>query len=142
MSDYKWLRIASRVRCACHSVQEVGRALLLRPKVLLIDEPSIGLSPILVQDVFKLLRKLAEQGTTVLMVEQNILVNAITPAIIHSELVAQMPASQLALALAKVPMGRAGKVDEVAALVCWLSSSECSFSTGAVFDVSGGRATC
>ena len=51
---------------------EVGRALLLRPKVLLIDEPSIGLSPLVVQDVFKLLRKLAEQGTTVLMVEQNV----------------------------------------------------------------------
>lgn len=75
------------------------------------------------------------------LVDQNILVNAITPAIIHSELVAQMPASQLALVLAKVPMGRPGKVDEVAALICWLSSSECSFSTGAVFDVSGGRAT-
>jgi branched-chain amino acid transport system ATP-binding protein len=51
---------------------EIGRALLLRPKVLLIDEPSIGLSPIVVQDVFKLLRKLAGQGTTVLMVEQNV----------------------------------------------------------------------
>ena len=51
---------------------EVGRALLLRPKVLLIDEPSIGLSPMVVQDVFKLLRKLTEQGTTVLMVEQNV----------------------------------------------------------------------
>ncbi len=51
---------------------EIGRALLLRPKVLLIDEPSIGLSPIVVQDVFKLLRQLAEQGTTVLMVEQNV----------------------------------------------------------------------
>lgn len=51
---------------------EVGRALLLRPSVLLIDEPSIGLSPLVVQDVFKLLRKLAEQGTTVLMVEQNV----------------------------------------------------------------------
>jgi branched-chain amino acid transport system ATP-binding protein len=51
---------------------EIGRALLLRPKVLLIDEPSIGLSPIVVQDVFKLLRRLVEQGTTVLMVEQNV----------------------------------------------------------------------
>jgi branched-chain amino acid transport system ATP-binding protein len=51
---------------------EVGRALLLRPKVLLIDEPSIGLSPLLVQDVFRLLRKLANQGTTILMVEQNV----------------------------------------------------------------------
>ncbi len=51
---------------------EIGRALLLRPKVLLIDEPSIGLSPIVVQDVFRLLRRLVEKGTTVLMVEQNV----------------------------------------------------------------------
>ena len=51
---------------------EVGRALLLRPKVILIDEPSIGLSPLVVADVFKLLRQLADQGTTVLMVEQNV----------------------------------------------------------------------
>ena len=51
---------------------EVGRALLLRPKVLLIDEPSIGLSPMVVADAFKLLRQLADQGTTVLMVEQNV----------------------------------------------------------------------
>jgi len=51
---------------------EIGRALLLRPKVLLIDEPSIGLSPIVVQDVFRLLRKLVDTGTTVLMVEQNV----------------------------------------------------------------------
>ncbi|MGY4827349.1 ABC transporter ATP-binding protein [Sphaerotilaceae bacterium SBD11-9] len=51
---------------------EIARAMLLRPKVLLIDEPSIGLSPLVVADVFKLLRALAEQGTTVLMVEQNV----------------------------------------------------------------------
>ena len=51
---------------------EIGRALLLRPKVLLIDEPSIGLSPIVVQDVFKLLRRLVDSDTTVLMVEQNV----------------------------------------------------------------------
>ena len=51
---------------------EVGRALLLRPRVILIDEPSIGLSPKISQDVFALLRKLADAGTTVLMVEQNV----------------------------------------------------------------------
>jgi branched-chain amino acid transport system ATP-binding protein len=51
---------------------EIARALLLRPRVLLIDEPSIGLSPIVVADVFALLRELAAQGTTVLMVEQNV----------------------------------------------------------------------
>jgi branched-chain amino acid transport system ATP-binding protein len=51
---------------------EVGRALLLRPRVLLIDEPSIGLSPKLVQEVMSLLRQLADAGTTVVMVEQNV----------------------------------------------------------------------
>jgi len=51
---------------------EIGRALLLRPRVLLIDEPSIGLSPIVSREVFVLLRGLADAGTTVLMVEQNV----------------------------------------------------------------------
>jgi len=51
---------------------EVGRALLLHPRVILIDEPSIGLSPKISQDVFALLRQLTESGTTVLMVEQNV----------------------------------------------------------------------
>jgi branched-chain amino acid transport system ATP-binding protein len=78
---------------------EIGRALLLRPKVLLIDEPSIGLSPILVQDVFKLLRKLADQGTTVLMVEQNVKsalkVSDYAIALESGRLVLHKPASEL-----------------------------------------------
>jgi 3-oxoacyl-[acyl-carrier protein] reductase len=53
----------------------------------------------------------------------------------------QIPQSHVDFMLSKIPMGRLGKVDEVASLVCWLASEECSFSTGAVFDVSGGRAT-
>ncbi len=73
-------RVKERLHSAAASLSggeqkqlEVGRALLLRPRVLLIDEPSIGLSPLVVQDVFRLLRKLAdEQGVTVLMVEQNV----------------------------------------------------------------------
>ena len=72
-------RVKERMNSAAASLSggeqkqlEIGRALLLRPKVLLIDEPSIGLSPIVVQDVFKLLRNLADQGTTILMVEQNV----------------------------------------------------------------------
>ena len=78
---------------------EIGRALLLRPKVLLIDEPSIGLSPILVQDVFKLLRKLADGGATVLMVEQNVK-SALkfsdeAIALESGRLVLQRPASEL-----------------------------------------------
>lgn len=51
---------------------EIGRALLVRPEVILIDEPSIGLAPIIVQDVMQLLRKLADSGKSVLMVEQNV----------------------------------------------------------------------
>lgn len=78
---------------------EIGRALLLRPKVLLIDEPSIGLSPIVVQDVFKLLRKLADQGTTVLMVEQNVKsalkISDEAIALESGRLVLQKPASDL-----------------------------------------------
>ena len=72
-------RVKERLHSAASSLSggeqkqlEVGRALLLRPKVILIDEPSIGLSPLVVQDVFKLLRRLADAGTTVLMVEQNV----------------------------------------------------------------------
>jgi branched-chain amino acid transport system ATP-binding protein len=72
-------RVKERLHSAAASLSggeqkqlEVGRALLLRPKVILIDEPSIGLSPLVVQDVFKLLRRLADAGTTVLMVEQNV----------------------------------------------------------------------
>ena len=78
---------------------EIGRALLLRPKVILIDEPSIGLSPMVVQDVFKLLRRLAEQGTTVLMVEQNVKsalhVSDEAIALESGRLVLQKPASEL-----------------------------------------------
>lgn len=75
------------------------------------------------------------------LVERNVLVNAVAPAIVHSELVEQMPQAQIDLVLAKIPMKRTGRVEEIAALVCWLASSECSFSTGAVYDASGGRAT-
>ena len=78
---------------------EVGRALLLQPKVLLIDEPSIGLSPLVVQDMFKLLRKLASDGTTVLMVEQNVKsalkVSDDAIALESGQLVLHKPASEL-----------------------------------------------
>lgn len=53
----------------------------------------------------------------------------------------QMTKLQIDYMLSKIPMGRFGLVEEIAALVCWLSSEECSFSTGAVFDLSGGRVT-
>ncbi len=73
--------------------------------------------------------------------KHNISVNAVTPAAVRTPMFAQMPQSHLDFMLSKIPRGRFGTVDEVANLVCWLASEECSFSTGAVFDVSGGRAT-
>jgi 3-oxoacyl-[acyl-carrier protein] reductase len=68
-------------------------------------------------------------------------VNAIAPAVIETEMLEQSTKEHIAYMVSKIPMGRLGQVDEVAALVCWLASEECSFSTGAVFDISGGRAT-
>lgn len=68
-------------------------------------------------------------------------VNAVTPAAVKTEIFAQMTQQHIDMMLSKIPMGRFGLVEEVTALVCWLASQECSFSTGAVFDVSGGRAT-
>ena len=70
-----------------------------------------------------------------------ILVNAVTPAVFRTPLLEQMPQSQIDYMVAKIPMGRVGEVEEVAALVCWLLSEECSFSTAATFDLSGGRST-
>jgi len=71
----------------------------------------------------------------------NILVNAVAPAVIATDILQQMQQSHIDYMLSKIPMGRFGKKEEAAALVAWLCSEDCSFSTGAVFDLSGGRAT-
>jgi 3-oxoacyl-[acyl-carrier protein] reductase len=65
----------------------------------------------------------------------------VAPAVIKTEMLAQMTEQHIQYMLSKIPMGRFGTVEEVAALVAWLASEDCSFSTGAVFDISGGRAT-
>jgi 3-oxoacyl-[acyl-carrier protein] reductase len=70
----------------------------------------------------------------------NVLVNCIAPAVIETPMLAQMTEEHIRYMLEKIPMGRLGQPDEVAALVCWLASEECSFSTGATYDISGGRA--
>jgi len=70
-----------------------------------------------------------------------ILVNCITPAVIETELLRELTPEAVQYMLQRVPMGRPGRLDEAAALVSWLASEACSFSTGAVFDLSGGRAT-
>ena len=72
---------------------------------------------------------------------KGILVNAITPAVIETEILQQVGPEHVKYMTARIPMSRTGKPEEVAALVAWLSSDEVTFSTGAVFDISGGRAT-
>jgi NAD(P)-dependent dehydrogenase (short-subunit alcohol dehydrogenase family) len=68
-------------------------------------------------------------------------VNCVTPAAVRTPLFAQMTQAHIDYMLSKIPLGRFGEPQEIAALVTWLASEECSFSTGAVFDLSGGRAT-
>jgi 3-oxoacyl-[acyl-carrier protein] reductase len=75
------------------------------------------------------------------LAKSGITVNCVTPAAVKTPIFDQMTQQHINFMLSKIPMGRFGTVEEVAALVCWLASEECSFSTGGVFDVSGGRAT-
>ena len=67
--------------------------------------------------------------------------NCIAPAVANTEILAQMKKEHVDYMLSRIPMGRFVEVEEIAALICWLASEDCSFSTGAVFDISGGRAT-
>ena len=71
----------------------------------------------------------------------NVCVNCITPAVIETDILKQLTPQHIDYMRSKTPMNRFGKVEEAAALVAWLCSADCSFSTGAVFDLSGGRAT-
>ena len=75
------------------------------------------------------------------LAKTNITVNAVTPAAVRTPIFDQVSQEHIDFMLSKIPMGRFGKVEEIAAIVCWLASEECSFTTGAVFDISGGRAT-
>ena len=75
------------------------------------------------------------------LADTGVRVNCVTPAAVKTAMFDQMSAEHIAFMLSKIPMARFGTVEEVAAMVSWLSSEECSFSTGAVFDLSGGRST-
>jgi 2-dehydro-3-deoxy-L-rhamnonate dehydrogenase (NAD+) len=70
-----------------------------------------------------------------------IVINAVTPAVIETDILKQVSPEHVQYMVSRIPVGRVGQPREVAALVAWLCSDECSFSTGAVFDISGGRAT-
>ena len=75
------------------------------------------------------------------LAQTGIRVNCVTPAAVKTEMFAQMTEQHIEYMLSKIPMNRFGRVEEIAAMVAWLCTEECSFSTGAVFDLSGGRAT-
>jgi NAD(P)-dependent dehydrogenase (short-subunit alcohol dehydrogenase family) len=75
------------------------------------------------------------------LAKSGIRANCVTPAAVRTAIFDQMTPQFIEFMLSKIPLGRFGTVDEIAAMVCWLASEDCSFSTGAVFDLSGGRAT-
>jgi len=75
------------------------------------------------------------------LAQSGVLVNCVTPAAAKTAIFDQMTEQHINYMLSKIPLNRFVTVDEIAALVCWLASADCSFSTGAVFDISGGRAT-
>ena len=75
------------------------------------------------------------------LAQTGVLVNCVAPAAAQTAILDQVTPEFAKFMLSKIPMGRFVKVEEIAALVCWLASEDCSFSTGAVFDISGGRAT-
>jgi len=75
------------------------------------------------------------------LAQTGVRVNCVTPAAVKTDMFAQMTQQHIDYMLSKIPMGRFGGVEEIAAMIAWLASEECSFSTGGVFDLSGGRAT-
>jgi len=75
------------------------------------------------------------------LAQHNIMVNAVTPAAARTAIFDQLTQAHIDFMLSKIPKGRFVLVEEVAAMVAWLASDDCAFSTGAVFDISGGRAT-
>jgi NAD(P)-dependent dehydrogenase (short-subunit alcohol dehydrogenase family) len=98
--------------------------------------PSLGAYSAAKAGVIGLTKSLGKE-----LAHTGIRVNCVTPAAIETDILKQLTPEMLNYVKSKIPMGRLGQADEVAALVAWLASDECSFSTGAVFDISGGRAT-
>ncbi len=146
VTDEEWQRVLA---CDLTSVFLVSRAavrvMLAQESGRIINIASIAGkegNPTLVPystakaGVIGLTKALAKEVAT-----RGILVNAVAPAVIGTDMVRQMSKETVDMLVAKIPMGRIGRPEEVAALALWLASDECSFSTGAVYDLSGGRAT-
>jgi len=75
------------------------------------------------------------------LAQEGVIVNTVTPAVIQTPILEQVEQYHIDYMLSKIPMGRFGEVNEAAAMVAWLCSDDCSFTTASVFDLSGGRAT-
>src|SRR5215472_11863783 len=146
LADADWERVlAVDLASVFYGCRAAIRAMLPRESGRIVNIASIAGkegNPTLVPysaakaGVIGLTKALAKEVAT-----SGILVNAVAPAVIGTELLKQMEESTVDLLVSKIPMGRVGRPEEVAALVTWLVSDECSFSTGAVYDLSGGRAT-
>jgi 3-oxoacyl-[acyl-carrier protein] reductase len=146
VSDDDWDRVIACdltsvflvARAAVRLMLEQGRGRIVNIASIAGKEGNANLVPYssAKAGVIGLTKALAKEVAT-----RGILVNAVAPALIGTELLDQMTEGTVDLLLTKIPMGRVGTPEEVAALVAWLASDECSFSTGAVYDLSGGRAT-
>jgi NAD(P)-dependent dehydrogenase (short-subunit alcohol dehydrogenase family) len=125
-------------RAAVRFMRPVGRGRIVNIASIAGKEGNPTLVPYSAAKagVIGLTKALAKEVAT-----QGIYVNAVAPALIETEILKQMTRETVDMLTAKIPMGRVGQPAEVAALVAWLASEECSFSTGAVYDLSGGRAT-
>lgn len=145
-SDEDWLRVVdinlNAVFYTCRAAvphmlkQGSGRIINLASIAGKEGNPNAGAYSATKAGVIGLTKSLAKEVAT-----KGILVNCITPAVIQTEILQQVSQQHIDYMVSRIPMGRVGQPEEVAAMIYWLASDECSFSTGAVFDLSGGRAT-
>ena len=146
LSDEDWRRVIdadlTSVFLCCRAAVKVmlgqggGRIINIASIAGKEDNPTLVPYSAAKAGVIGLTKALAKEVCT-----RGILVHAIAPAVIGTELLQQMEKSTVDLLVSKIPMGRVGRPEEVAALAAWLASDDCSFTTGAVHDLSGGRAT-
>jgi len=136
LSDEDWQRVINVAAVKVMLRQGGGRIVNIASIAGKEGNPTLVPYSTAKAGVIGLTKALAKEVAT-----RGIFVNAVAPAVIGTELLKQMEQSTVDLLVSKSPMGRVGKPEEVAALVAWLASDECSFSTGAVYDLSGGRAT-
>jgi len=104
--------------------------------VSLVSIPGLGGYSASKAAVIAMSKSLAKE-----LVQSGVIVNTVTPAAVRTPIFEQLTQAHIDFMLAKIPAGRFGTVCEVASLIAWLASRECSFSTGAAFDISGGRST-